>query len=145
MGFVLCCCYMGKKRFLKVRDPITGWWHSPKDFDKPVATFPLAKIMTSDGDKGMHSVGVIYDPSEFDLTFRSSDGREIPGLFHNVRLRFKEAIAHYVAQGWLTNEDLAELGLEKIETKLGSFKFPTTVREHTVKRKVERTREDFRL
>lgn len=32
-----------------------------------------------------------------------------------------------------------------METKLDGFKVPTTVREHTVKRKVERSREKFDL
>jgi len=130
---------MGKK-FYKIRDPITGWWHSPKDFDKPVAVSPLAKILASNGDKGIHSVGVIDDPSELALEFSSTNGHKIPGLFENVRARFKEAIAYYIARGWLTEADLAEVGLEKIETKLDGFKFPTTVKEHTIKRKVERTR-----
>ena len=136
---------MGKKRFYKIRDPVTGYWHSPKDFDKPIARLPLAKVQTSNGDKGFHSIGVINDPSELSLEFSSPDGRRFPGLFDNVLARFKEAIAHYVAAGWLTDTDLADLGLEKIGTKLGVFNFPTTVREHTVERKVERTREDFVL
>ncbi len=135
---------MGKK-FYKIRDPVTGWWHSPKDFDKPVATSPLAKVMTSNGDKAIHAVGVINDPSELALEFGSTNGRKIPGLFHNVRARFKEAIAYYVARGWLTDADLAEVGLEKMSTKLDGFKFPTRLTEHTVKRKVERSREKFDL
>ncbi len=133
------------KIFYKIRDPITGWWHSPKDFDKPVPTSPLAKMLASNGDKGIHSVGIINDPSELELEFGSPDGHKIPGLFHNVRARFKEAIAHYVARGWLTEADLAEVGLEKMSTKLDGFKFPTRLTEHTVKRKVERTREKFDL
>ncbi|MBA7530717.1 hypothetical protein ES705_22927 [subsurface metagenome] len=135
---------MGKK-FYKIRDPITGWWHSPKDFDKPVPLLPLAKVMTSNGDKGIHSVGIVNDPSELALEFGSAGGHKIPGLFENVRARFKEAIAGYVARGWLTEADLAELGLQKMETKLDGFKFPTRLTEHTVKRKVERTREKFEL
>jgi len=135
---------MGKK-FYKIRDPITGWWHSPKDFDKPVSRSPLAKVMTSNGDKAIKTLGVIDDPGELELGFGSTNGRKIPGLFDNVRARFKEAIAHYVARGWLTEADLAEVGLEKIETKLDGFKFPTRVTEHTNKRKVERTREKFDL
>lgn len=135
---------MGKK-FYKIRDPITGYWHSPKDFDKPVPLLPLAKVMTSNGDKAFKTLGMINDPSELALEFGSTNGRKIPGLFHNVRARFKEAIAHYVARGWLTDADLAEVGLEKIETKLDGFKFPTRITEHNVKRKVERSREKFNL
>ncbi|MBA7695192.1 hypothetical protein ES703_103814 [subsurface metagenome] len=135
---------MGKK-FYKIRDPVTGWWHSPKDFDKPVPTLPLAKVMTSNGDKAIKSLGVINDPGELALEFSSPDGRKIPGLFDNVRARFKEAIAHYIGKGWLTDADLAELGLEKMSTKLDGFKFPTRLTEHTVKRKVKRSREKFNL
>ncbi len=135
---------MGKK-FYKIRDPVTGYWHSPKDFDKPVPVLPLAKIQASDGDKGFRSIDIINDPSDLDLGFSSPDGRRIPGLFDNVRARFKEAIAHYVARGWLTEADLAEVGLERMSTKLDGFKFPTRLTEHTVKRKVERSRENFEL
>ncbi|MBA7643808.1 hypothetical protein ES703_51541 [subsurface metagenome] len=135
---------MGKK-FYKIRDPITGYWHSPKDFDKPVSPLPLAKVMTSNGDKAFKTLGMVNDPSELALDFVSPGGRKIPGLFDNVKARFKEAISHYVGKGWLTDADLADLGLQKMETKLGSFKFPTTIREHTNKRKVERTRENFEL
>ncbi|GAI69155.1 unnamed protein product [marine sediment metagenome] len=92
---------MGKK-FYKIRDPVTGWWHSPKDFDKPVETSPLAKVMTSNGDKAIKTLGLINDPGELGLEFSSPAGHKIPGLFDNVRARFKEAIAHYVARGWLT-------------------------------------------
>jgi len=135
---------MGKK-FYKIRDPVTGYWHSPKDFDKPVSVLPLAKVQASDGDKGIKTIGIINDPSELALEFGSPDGHKIPGLFQNVRARFKEAIAHYVARGWLTEADLAEVGLEKMSTELDGFKFPTRVTEHTVKRKVERSREKFNL
>ncbi|MBA7640312.1 hypothetical protein ES703_47977 [subsurface metagenome] len=135
---------MGKK-FYKIRDPVTGWWHSPKDFDKPVETSPLAKVMTSNGDKAMKTLGVINDPGELELEFSSPGGRKIPGLFGNVKARFKEAIANYIGRGWLTDDDLADLGLEKMETKLGSFRFPTRITEHNNKRKVERTRENFDL
>ncbi len=135
---------MGKK-FYKIRDPVTGWWHSPKDFDKPVPVSPLAKILASNGDKGIHSVGIINDPSELVLGFGSTNGRKIPGLFDNVKARFKEAIAHYIARGWLTEVDLAEVGLQKMATKVGGLKFPTRLTEHTVKRKVERTREKFEV
>ncbi len=131
------------KRFYKIRDPITGYWHSPKDFDKPIPLLPVAKVMTSNGDKAFKTLGVINDPSELALEFGSTDGHKIPGLFTNVRARFKEAIAHYVARGWLTEADLADVGLEKIETKVGGVKFPTRITEHTNKRKVERTREKF--
>ncbi len=88
---------------------------------------------------------MVNDPGELDLVFSSPDGRKIPGLFGNVRARFKEAIAHYIAKGWLSEADLAELGLEKMSTKVGGFKFPTRLTKHTVKRKVERTREKFDL
>ncbi|GAI72858.1 unnamed protein product, partial [marine sediment metagenome] len=44
---------MGKK-FYKIRDPVTGYWHSPKDFDKPIPLLPLAKVQASNGDKGIH-------------------------------------------------------------------------------------------
>ncbi len=135
---------MGKK-FYKIRDPVTGYWHSPKDFDKPVSALPLAKVMTSDGDKAFKTLNVINDPGELDLGFSSPDGRRIPGLFNNVRARFKEAIAHYIARGWLSDADLAELGLEKTSTKLDGLNLGTRVTEHTVKRKVERTREKFDL
>ncbi|MBA7706603.1 hypothetical protein ES703_115458 [subsurface metagenome] len=133
------------KRFYKIRDPVTGYWHSPKDFDKPVPALPLAKIQASDGDKGIHTIGLINDPTELELEFGSPDGHKIPGLFQNVKARFKEAIAHYVGRGWLNEADLAEVGLEKMSTKLDGFKFPTRLTEHTNKRKVERTREKFNL
>ncbi len=133
------------KRFYKIRDPVTGWWHSPKDFDKPVPVFPLAKVMTSNGDKALKTLDVINEPGELALEFSSPGGRKIPGLFDNVKARFKEAIGHYVNRGWLTDADLADLGLQKMETKLDGFKFPTRIKEHTNKRKVERSRENFEL
>jgi len=120
---------MGKK-FYKIRDPVTGWWHSPKDFDKPAETFPLAKILTSNGDKGIHSVGVINDPSELALEFGSTNGHKIPGLFDNVKARLKDAVAHYIDKGWLSDGDLADLGLEKMSTKLDGFKFPTIISQY---------------
>lgn len=134
------------KRFYKIRDPITGYWHSPKDFDKPVPILPLAKVMVSNGDKGIHSIGIINDPGELALEFGASDGRKVPGLFDNVRARFKDAISAYLVMGWLTDADLAEIGLEKMTTKAdGLGPFPTTLRTHSVKRQVERTREKFEL
>lgn len=135
---------MGKK-FYKIRDPITGWWHSPKDFDEPIAFSPLAKILASDGDKGIHSIGVINDPAELNLEFGSTNGHKLPGLFANLRARFKEAIVHYLAKGWITDADLAEMGLERKVTKIGGLAFPTKDTIHTVKRKVERSREKFTL
>ncbi len=133
---------MGKK-FYKIRDPVTGWWHSPKDFDKPVATSPLAKILTSNGDKGIHSVGIINDPGELGLEFGSTDGHKLPGLFDNVKARFKEAITHYMAKGWLTDADLAGIGLEKIVTKVGGLSLSTRLGEHNNKREQEGSSEKF--
>ncbi len=131
------------KRFYKIRDPVTGWWHSPKDFDKPAATSPLAKILTSNGDKGIHSVGIINDPGELGLEFSSTNGHKIPGLFDNVRARFKEAISHYLDKGWLTDTDLAEMGLERKVTKIGGLVFPTRLGEHNIKREQEGSTEKF--
>ncbi len=135
---------MGKK-FYKIRDPVTGYWHSPKDFDKPVPLLPLAKVQASNGDKGIHSVGVINDPSELSLEFGSANGHKIPGLFDNVKARFKEAIARYVAKGWLTDKDLAELGLEKKVIKLGGLDFQTGLGEHNNRRKQEGSSKKFIL
>ncbi len=135
---------MGKK-FYKIRDPVTGYWHSPKDFDKPVPLLPLAKVQASNGDKGIHSIGVINDPGELALEFSSTNGHKIPGLFANVKARFKEAIANYVAKGWLTDADLAEIGLEQKVTKIGGLAFPTRLGEHNIKRKQEGSSEKFNL
>jgi len=37
-----------------------------------------------------------YRAGELALDFVSPGGRKIPGLFDNVKARFKEAIGHYV-------------------------------------------------
>ncbi|MBA7615178.1 hypothetical protein ES703_22456 [subsurface metagenome] len=133
------------KRFYKIRDPVTGWWHSPKDFDKTVPTLPLAKVMTSNGDKAIKTLGVINDPGELELEFSSPDGRKMPGLFDNVKARFKEAIARYIAKGWLTDADLADIGLEQMVIKVGGLSLPTKLGEHKKKRKQEGSREKFNL
>ncbi len=131
------------KRFYKIRDPVTGYWHSPKDFDKPVALSPLAKVMTSNGDKAFKTVGIINDPGELALEFGSADGHKIPGLFDNVKARFKEAITHYMERGWLSETDLAEMGLERKVTKIGGLVFPTRLGEHNIKREQEGSTEKF--
>jgi len=132
------------KRFYKIKNPITGHWESPKDYDKPVVpVLPIAKLMTSDGYKAFKTISVIDDPRDLNFGFGSPGGRGIPGLFDNVKARFKEAILRYVARDWLTESDLAEIGLEKMSTKLDGLKFPTKLTEHNVERKVERTREKF--
>ncbi|GAI67661.1 unnamed protein product, partial [marine sediment metagenome] len=133
------------KKFYKIRDPVTGWWHSPKDFDKPVPVSPLAKVMTSNGDKAIKTVGIVNDPSELALEFGSTNGHKIPGLFANVRARFKEAITYYMNKGWLSDTDLAEMGLERKVTKIGGLVFPTSLGEHDNKRKQEGATEKFKL
>jgi hypothetical protein len=131
------------KKFYKIRDPVTGWWHSPKDFDKPAETSPLAKVLASNGDKGIHSVGVINDPSELALEFGSPDGHKLPGLFANVKARFKEAITHYMERGWLTDADLAEMGLERKVTKVGGLDLPTREGKVYQQRKLSGSSEKF--
>lgn len=133
------------KKFYKVKDPISGFWHAPSTFDKPVVPLPLAIIQTSNGDKGIHTIASINDPSELNLQFGSTNGHKLPGLFANLKRRFKEAIVYYLVRGWLTDADLAEMGLERKLTQVGGLTFATRNTIHTVRRKVERSREKFRL
>ncbi|GAI97383.1 unnamed protein product [marine sediment metagenome] len=46
-------------------------------------------------------------------------------------------------RGWLSDTDLAEMGLERKVTKIGGLVFPTRLGEHNIKREQEGSTEKF--
>jgi len=93
----------------------------------------------------MTQVGEVRDPLDV-MDFKMDNGMGIPSPFVLVKRRLVRVVREWMDKGWITRDDLAEEGLAPLETRVdGLGPFPTTVRKHTVKRKVERTRERFNL
>jgi len=134
---------MGKK-FYKISNPLTGMWDAPSNYQRDIKGRPFAIIQESNGFKQIKKVGEVHEPEKM-LDFKLDNGMGIPSPFRLVKGRLLGAIKEWMDKGWITKDDLAGVGIDLMETKLDNFKFPTTVREHKVERKVERTREKFDL
>jgi len=135
---------MGKKIY-KIANPLTGLYDSPSLYANPKTGRPFAIIQESFGYKGMRQVGEVRDPAEL-MDFKLDNGMGIPSPFVLVKRRLVKAVREWMDKGWITRDDLAAEGLEPLETRAdGLGPFPTTLRTHTVKRQVERTREKFEL
>jgi len=134
---------MGKKIY-KISNPLTGMWEAPSMYQRDISDRPFAIVQESNGYKKIKKVDEVREPEKL-MDFKMDNGMGIPSPFRLVKGRLLSAVVHWIGKGWITGDDLAEVGLQKMETKLDGFKFPTAVKEHTIKRKVERTRENFNL
>jgi len=134
---------MGKKIY-KISNPLTGMWEAPSSYQKDISDRPFAIIQESNGYKKIKMVGQVREPDKM-LDFKMDNGMGIPSPFKLVKRRLLSAVVNWIGKGWITRDDLAEVGLEPKETRVDGFKFPTRITEHTIKRKVDRSRESFNL
>jgi len=134
---------MGKKIY-KISNPLTGMWDAPSNYQTDIRSRPFAIIQESNGYKKIKQVGEVREPDKM-LDFKMDNGMGIPSPFKLVKRRLLGAVVEWIGKGWITKDDLAEVGLEPKETRVDGFKFLTRISEHTIKRKVDRSREKFDL
>lgn len=129
-----------QKRMIKILDPVSGLWFSPSVYEGDIKDRVFGQIQVSGGRGQIDKVGEIHDPRQL-----RDIGGEDTNPYKLVKKRLLSALQRWISKDWISDEDLGKIGLERKVTGVQGLKFPSWYTEHSNRREVDSSREQFEL